>query len=73
MGQCIMNFVGHHAASVHYSCLFARAKMIGLRNFGNACFVSSVLQCIYHTPMFTSALEKCKDKDHGKSLQTLII
>ena len=42
--------------------------MIGLRNLANTCFVSSVLQCIYHTPTFIGALEKCRDKDHGKSL-----
>ena len=46
--------------------------MLGLRNLGNTCFVSSVLQCILHTPTFSESLEKCRDKDHGKSLQPLV-
>ena len=59
----------HASREYYYSCVFPRAKMIGLRNLANTCFVSSVLQCIYHTPTFIGALEKCRDKDHGKSLK----
>ena len=40
-------------------------KMIGL-NLGNTCFVSSVLQCVLHTPAFNGSLKRCGENNHGK-------
>ena len=50
--------------------LFLRVCSFRLRNLGNTCFVGSVLQCAVHTPLFIESLEKCRDKDHGKSFWT---
>ena len=38
----------------------------GFKNLANTCFVSSVLQCVFHTQALCDALLKCRERPHGE-------
>jgi ubiquitin C-terminal hydrolase len=41
-------------------------KLFGIENYGYICYVSSIFQCLYHTPQFRKAILEFPTRDNSK-------